>query len=217
MSGGENERFIEQKEAYLNTHFLLWRDHQSLVGKGIYEFDLKVDRSAQIQSTGGAAVTACVLTPMSGRGKKAGRYTHGISAYYLPFQPNRAFHHTLTDDVDFCFTPTLNGCTFVVGGGATPLISHYNYVDDPTSMNPTVDQGKIDRHILARHGGGATVLRRADYKVGAAIDYKVTIVGIRTGGAWNFYYQRRAEDLQFVPGKGSSLVTIAVNQAVQMT
>jgi hypothetical protein len=160
---------------------------------------------------------AMVITPMAARSGGPGRFTHAIRAYYLPFQANRAFHHRLVDDVDFCFTPTLNGCTFVVGGGATPLISHYNYVDDPTSQNPTVDQGKIDRHIQARHHGGVTALRRGDYKVGPALDYKVTIFGIRDNGAWHFYYQRRAEDLQFVPGKGSSLVTIAVNQRVAMT
>jgi hypothetical protein len=217
MASGENAKFMKEKSAYLQDHFIIWRDDQSLAGgKGIYDFDLTPDKTAGIVDTAGRKVKACILTPMVARGKAVSGSTNAIQAYYLPYQPNMSFHHRLVDDVDYCFTPTLNGCTFVVGSGDTPLISHYNFVDDPNAVNPTVDQAKIDRHIGRRYHAPVTTLKRADYKTGPALDYKVTIIGIREGGSWSFYYQRRAEDLQYVPGKGSSLVSIAADLCVQI-
>jgi hypothetical protein len=216
MSGGENAKFMALKSAYLDTTLILWRESQVLNGKGIYEFDLQ-RISTTVVDTGGAQVTGCELIPAAARKKATSAASKLIKAYYLPFQPDQAFHHRLTDDVDYCFTPTLNGCTFVVGAGATPLISHYNYVDDPKADNPTIDQAKIDARIGQRYPTGASTIKRADYKVGPALDYRVTVVGFRENGAWHFHYQRRAQDLTYVKGKGSSLVTIAANMRVQLT
>lgn len=216
MSSGENAKFMKQKAAYLDRTLILWRESQVLTGKGIYEFDLQ-RVSTSIVGANGGKVSGCELVPISARNKKATGRTQAIRAYYLPFQPNQAFHHRLTDDVDYCFTPTLNGCTFVVGAGATPMISHYNYVDDPSSANPAIDQAKIDRHIGRRHQPGISTIKRADYKVGPALDYRVTVVGFRENGAWHFHYQRRAQNLVFTAGEGSSLVTIAANMRVQLT
>jgi hypothetical protein len=217
MSDGENSKFMQQKADYLDSTVIIWRESQALKQKGIYEFDLE-RTSLVIKDSENHKVQGCILTPLAARGTKAGRWTKPIRAYYLPFQPNRAFHHRLDDDVDYCFTPTLNGCTFCIGSGAQPMISHYNYVDDPQAENPQVDQDKIDRQIARRYGEDDPVaVKRAEYKAGSALDYKVTVVGFRINGSWHFYYQRRAEDLEYTRGKGSTLVTIATNMKHQLT
>jgi hypothetical protein len=216
MSGGENKKFMKMKSAYLDSTLILWRESQALKTKGIYEFDLQ-RVSAAIADEGGKKVQGCELIPMSARSKGDSKHSHPIRAYYLPYQPDQAFHHRLVDDVDYCFTPTLNGCTFVVGSGKTPLISHYNYVDDPKAENPKIDQTKIDEHIDQRYKHGVATIKREDYKDGPALDYRVTVVGFREADGWHFHYQRRALDLKETKGKRSELVTIASNMRVQLT
>lgn len=216
MSGGENRKFIEQKAAYLEDHFIVIDDLNTYVGqpKDVYEFDLKVDKSARMTGASGRRVKVVKLRAMGKRGTKAGGRTNAIVAYYLPYAKNHGFHHRLTEDVDFCFTDTMNGCTFVVGSGPTPLVSHYNFVDGTTQQ---IDQGKIDRHINRRYQHGFTALRRDDYKTGEGMDQRVTMIGIRDGGVWSFYYQRQSMDLRFVKGKGSQVVQIALDQSVRLS
>lgn len=215
MSGGQNKKFMQEKETYLDTHFLIFSKNQDLVTKGIYDFDLSPS-TEKIVNAAGKQMKAIDLKPFSSRGDTGGKNTNRISAYYLPYGDNTAWHHRLTEDVDYCFTDTLNGCTFVVDGNqTTPFISHYNYV-----TGGITDQNKIDRHIAQRYNtptrqvGG--VIRKADYKTGGALDYKVTIVGIRGGnGHWHFYYQRRQMDLIMTPS-GSQLQTVALNTRVTL-
>lgn len=65
----------------------------------------------------------------------------------LPFDINKAWHHRLAEDVEFCFTDTMNGCTFAVDQNPThPFISHYNY-----ATAGTIDQAKTNRHITNRY------------------------------------------------------------------
>ena len=216
MSGGLNKKFIAEKAAFLQDYFLIWKGDQTLNAKGVYSFDIMRDKATRITNSAGKSMKACTLTTMTGRGKAVGSDTNDILGYYVPYGHNEAFHHRLVDNVDFCFTPTLNGCTFVVGSGATPLVSHYNYQTGPVDA-PTIDQAKIDQRINNRYGGNYTALRRGNYKLGPRMEYKATIVGIREGDGWHFYYQRRSQDMVHVPGQGSSLVTIAENQSVQLT
>lgn len=217
MAGGENTKFMTQKSAYLDHTFLIWKGSQAVTTKGIYEFDLQ-RVSTPISDSSGEQVQGCELIPMATRGKQVSKSTQPILAYFLPYQPDQAFHHRLVDDVDYCFTPTLNGCTFVVGSGKTPLISHYNYVDDPKSPNPKIDQEKIDAAIEARYKHGTTAIKRADYKDGDADDYNVTVVGFREEDGWHFYYQRRSLKLEAKKsGKGTEVISVATNMRVQLT
>ena len=215
MSDGLNKKFMQEKQAFLDTHFLIFSKNQELDNKGLYDFDLSLSNE-NIVNSGGRQMKAVNLRPFSARGNTGGKYTKRIRAYYLPYGDNAAWHHRLIDDVDYCFTDTLNGCTFVVDGNpTTPFISHYNYV-----TGGLTDQAKIDLHITQRYNGPTRqvggVIRKADYKTGAALDYKVTIVGIRGGnGHWHFYYQRRQTDLIMTPN-GSKLQTIALDTRVTL-
>lgn len=214
MSDGLNKKFMQEKAAFLNTHFLLFSKNQELSTKGVYDFDMS-NSNVNIVNAAGRQMKAVDLKPFSARGDTGGRYTNRIRAYYLPYGDNTAWHHRLTEDVDYCFTDTLNGCTFVVDSDPnTPFISHYNYV-----TGGLTDQVKIDNHINQRYNaptrqvGG--VIRKADYKTGTALDYKVTVVGIREGDVWHFYYQRRQSDL-IATTKGSQLQTIALDTRVTL-
>jgi hypothetical protein len=216
MSGGENKRFIEKKAAYLSDRFVVVDDLNTYVGqpKGIYDFDLQVDQSARMFNSAGKRVKVVKLRAMGKRGTATSGRTNFIRAFYLPYAKGKGFHHRLVDDVDFCFTDTMNGCTFVVGSGPQPLISHYNFANSDTQL---IDQDRIDRHIGRRYKHGVTTLKKADYKDGIGMDQRCTMIGFRESGAWHFYYQRRADDLRYVPGKGSELVQIAADQSVKLT
>ena len=106
MSGGENKKFIELKADYLKSRFLIIDPGNFTNGspKGTYDFDLKIDKSANLQDSTGKKVKVVTLTAMEKRGTTSGARTNKIRAYYLPYAKNRGFSHRLVDDVDFCFT-----------------------------------------------------------------------------------------------------------------
>lgn len=224
MASGYNQQFMKQKDKFLENHFLIFNKSQELSDKGVYEFDI-TDAKEKIVNASGKQMKAVVIWPFSSRplnkdgSVKRNKRTNVITAYYLPYGDNRAWHHRLVEDVDYFFTDTLNGCTFVVDSNrTTPFVSHYNYTD----ANQKTDQAKIDRHIAARYNTPgrhvAAALRKSDYKTGTAIDYKVTVVGFRgSDGQWRFCYQRRAQDLIFVSkSQGSVLQTIAADTRVNL-
>ena len=216
MSGGENKKFIAQKVDYLKSRFIIIDPGNFTNGspKGVYDFDLKVNKSANLQDAAGKKIKVVTLTAMAKRGTASGSRTNNIRAYYLPYARDRGFSHRLLDDVDFCFTDTMNGCTFSVGSGAEPLVSHYNFVNPATQM---IDQAKIDRHIDRRYKHGVTKLSRADYKKGGGMDQNVTMIGFREKHGWAFYYQRRSKDLVNIPGKGSQIIQVSLDQSFKFT
>lgn len=216
MSGGQNKKFIKQKEKYLDNHFIVIDAGNFTTGlaKGIYDFDLKEDKNNSMQSSTGKRIKVVTLRAMDKRGSSVGKRTNIIHAYYLPYAKNTGFSHRLVEDVDFCFTDTMNGCTFGVGSGANPLISHYNFVNEETQL---IDQARIDRHINRRYIHGVSKLTKADYKHGGGMDQRVTMIGIRSNKVWSFYYQRHSIDLvQNVKGK-SQLKKICLNQSFKFT
>ena len=216
MSGGENKKFIAQKAGYLNSRFIVIDPGNFTNGspKGAYDFDLKIDSNANLQDSKGKKTKVVTLSALGKRGTATGTRTNKIRAYYLPYARNKGFSHRLVDDVDFCFTDTMNGCTFSVGSGAKPLISHYNFVNPATQL---IDQAKIDWHIDRRYIHGVTKLTKADYKKSGGMDQKVTMIGFREKNGWAFCYQRRSADLLVVPGKASQLIQVCLDQSFKFT
>lgn len=217
MSGGENAKFLKLKERYLDDHLIIIDATNFYNGspKGIYEFDLAPGGTSPFRNKAGKKVKYSTLRAMSKRPNAKTNKSNAIVGYYLPYLKNASFHHRLVDDVDFCFTDTMNGCTFCVGSGAKPLISHYNFADDATQL---IDQAKIDRHIGRRYQHGVTTLKKNDYKHGGGMDQRVTMIGFRQPDkSWSFVYQRRATDMVHVPGKGSKLVEMPLDQSIKLT
>jgi hypothetical protein len=137
--------------------------------------------------------------------------TTRIRAFYVPWDNNRTWTMQLDDSADFCFTPTLDGCSVVVGSGTNPTISHLNYQHVQNGQT-VVDQGKIDREIFKTFGlGTRKALRKDDYSDDAqkrlGTNFYVTVIGIRdtTSNTWDFYYQRRLSSIA-TDKKGTSFV-----------
>jgi hypothetical protein len=111
-----------------------------------------------------------------------------LSAYICNYQANDKRSVPIGTNADFCFTITLNGCTFAVGpvqAGNTRLVSHAN------SGGNTVLQRQQTR--TAQQSGnlaGVALLEPANYRrLSQTQAISTTVFGIRTGLAWKFYFQ----------------------------
>jgi hypothetical protein len=105
----------------------------------------------------------------------------------------------------------MNGCTIAhSGNGPNPSVAHSNFVNPVTTMS---DQNAMDNDLTAVFGGAMPpqTLIKATYKHPAIglEDFKATVIGIRTGNSWSFYYQNYKVDLV-----GGSLVSSGVNLCV---
>jgi hypothetical protein len=117
--------------------------------------------------------------------------THAIRAYFLPWGTKSTYCGRLGTAAKYFFTPTLNGCTFAhSGAGPNPSVAHSNFVDPLTTI---ADQAAMNADLTAKFGGQAppNTLVRATYKRARTgdEDYRATVIGIRTGNTWDFYYQ----------------------------
>ena len=202
---GANQRFMHGKTTWLANHLIVYNVARGTSGNPFgdtavtahtelptHDFDLR--KIGNIHTEGGAAAKEYELRGMTdvnpNQTRKIGRSTHAISAYFLPWGPGKTWCGRLGVNADYFFTPTLNGCTFVwEGAGPTPSVGHSNFVNPLTQQ---VDQGLMNGDIVTKFGAlPANTLVKADYKR-AAIgeeDYRSTVIGIRTGNMWRFYYQ----------------------------
>lgn len=202
---GANARFMNNKQQWLQNHLIVYNVARGTSGNPfgdtattanvelpIKEFDLRKIGSMQVE--GAAAAKQYELRGMQdvnpGQTRNVGRNTHAINAYFLPWGSGKTWCGRLGNNADYFFTPTLNGCTFVWNGaGPTPSVGHSNFVNPVTQQ---VDQVAMDADILAKFGCvPSNALVKGDYKrVATGLeDYRSTVIGIRDGNNWNFYYQ----------------------------
>ena len=118
----------------------------------------------------------------------------GFASYVCDYGRNEINYQVLGKEADFCFTITINGCTFGVGSpteDGSVLVSHGNLAElQGTSQDPEGDQAARQLAVGHQlHGDGATYLTPDMYRDGKA---NVTMFGMRVGSAWKFYYQRYA-------------------------
>lgn len=132
-------------------------------------------------------------------------------AYVCDYGEGQLNYQVLSSEADFCFTTTINGCTFAVGAAArdgTVIVSHTNAKpgkldeEDKQSLgwdpklkatlegrNWQIDvQKKLAKQF---HGKGRFLDSHTYYKKG---EVNVTLFGLRQNEKWKFYYQsfRRA-------------------------
>ena len=205
---GANARFIAQKAAWLQRHLILYNvwvnngdnPFQQPLGTintelDIYDFDLRKVGGIMMHGGQGKEYDLAHMTQWVGKGRDAvarvtTKNTNAIRAYFLPWGSGRTFSGRLGANADFFFTPTLNGCTFVhTGNVAAPSVGHANFIDPHTTL---ADQNAVDADLLQTFGAmPANTLIKTDYKrqpVGME-DYRATVIGIRSGTIWRFYYQ----------------------------
>lgn len=108
-----------------------------------------------------------------------------LKSYICDYEKNKTRFVMLSDAAKFCFTITMNGCTFGIGspnssGGV--IVSHSNRASDP-------NQAETQREItLGSHKNRqVTMLEPSLYR--PAPRMTCTTFGIRVAGAWKFYFQ----------------------------
>jgi hypothetical protein len=111
-----------------------------------------------------------------------------LTAYICNYQAGNHRSWLIGTHADYCFTTTLNGCTFAVGPvqpGNIRRVSHAN------SGGNTILQRQQTR--TAQQSGslaGVALLEPADYRrLSNTLSINATVFGIRTGVAWRFYFQ----------------------------
>jgi hypothetical protein len=133
--------------------------------------------------------------------RHAGEGEKGFLAYICDYEPGKLSYQVLSTEAKFCFTTTINGCTFTLGmpsGDGTLIVSHTNMRTTAMDKRDVETRGKTatvtfqgmvaaDFH---RHG---TMLDSTIYwAAGDSVDGRginVTVFGINDGG-WKFYFQR---------------------------
>lgn len=196
---GANQRFMTGKANWLASHLIVYNVfsgsanpyNQGLGTVGttlpIQQFDLV--KIGAIQMENGGRAKEYELRALNQR--NTGRFTRAINAYFLPWGSGKSYCGRLGINADYFFTPTLNGCTFVYSdNGPTPSVAHSNFVDPVTTLT---DQVAITNSLNTAFGGAAPPNRliKTDYKRApiAGEDYRTTVIGIRNGNSWSFYYQ----------------------------
>lgn len=211
---GANQRFINGKSQWLANHMILYAvlkkntagdpfqqgHHTVNTELPVHDFDLRKVGDIINNAAPGKCYELRKLDEFTGpkedKARKITGSTHPIRAYFLPWGSNQTYCGQLGSNADFFFTPTLNGCTFAhSGNGPNPVVAHSNFINPVTTV---VDQNLMDNDLAAKFGGAPpNTLVKATYKAAAngaqpvntLSDWRATVIGIRTGNSWAFYYQ----------------------------
>lgn len=117
--------------------------------------------------------------------------TNGWDSYWLPYDQDFKHVVVLENDADIMLTPAMDGCSFGFSdhGGGIFSASHGNLQNKA---------GRIDEAAL-RQGMRLhkTTLHKSDYMnvPGGSDDVKLTMVGVRNGKKWRFFYQRYLDQM----------------------
>jgi hypothetical protein len=110
---------------------------------------------------------------------------NALKSYICDYETNNTKYALLSARAKFCFTITMNGCTFGIGtpnSSGDVIVSHCNRATDP---NQAETQREITRNT--HRNGQVTLLEPSLYR--PAPRMTCTTFGIRIGGAWRFYFQ----------------------------
>jgi hypothetical protein len=112
-----------------------------------------------------------------------------VRAYVCNYQANDVRHVDLGSGADYCFTVTLNGCTFGIGPAAADgsrRVSHANS-GGRTAQQQTQTWGE---HGVPVNSTTISMFEPAVYrKLSSTKSLNATVFGIRTGRSWRFYFQ----------------------------
>ena len=112
-----------------------------------------------------------------------------LPSYICNYLPNTVHSVDIGGLGDFCFTVTLNGCTFGIGpagiGGAR-RVAHAN-----RGGNTLLQRGQIQGAFgVGPNLAGLTLLEPAQYRrLSDVLNMQATVFGIRTATNWRFYFQ----------------------------
>lgn len=123
-----------------------------------------------------------------------------VSIYWVPYKNNQVYHLQLAHVAPYVFTPTMDGCTFSVGGQdpvGAPLVAHANKQTDEGQIDPVGISDQLD--AVYGQGNRRGVMSKDRYtkskhfNVGSG-HVRATTFGISDGTAWEFWTQLWEDD-----------------------
>lgn len=108
-----------------------------------------------------------------------------LNAYICDYEKNDTKFVLLGQNARFCFTITMNGCTFGIGkpgSDGSVIVSHSNRASDPNQAE-TQRRITLDSHKNRQ----VTMLEPSMYRPVERMT--CTTFGIRAGRQWKFYFQ----------------------------
>ncbi|WNB75611.1 hypothetical protein [Methylomonas koyamae] len=112
----------------------------------------------------------------------------GFKSYICDYTPDKVHYQILDQEADYCFTVTMNGCTFGIGSQAddgTVMVTHGN-------MNSSGLGEEYGEAVDSLMGSGTLYITPHMYARKSADETRknLTTFGIRINGTWNFFYQK---------------------------
>jgi hypothetical protein len=157
-------------------------------------------------------VPVCRLVPCNAT-------TDVVSIYWLPYKNNQVYHLQLGHQALYMFTPTMDGCSFAVGGQdpfGAPLVAHANKQTD----DGQISQAGIGQQLDGVYGQGSRrgVMTKERYtkskhfSVGSG-HVRSTTFGVSDGTAWEFWAQVWEDDHKGVKVKSRLMAMNTSNPA----
>lgn len=154
--------------------------------------------------------------------KQAGSADAAFKAYVCDYKEGELNYQVLAKEAPFCFTTTINGCTFSVGIGAPDgslMVSHTNMKSD--KMDPTdlvtrgaQSQAQFQGAVATEFHGHGTLVDPTVYWSGGDLaegrKINITVFGVYDLG-WKFHYQRWTRDSTTRVNKLIDLNSFATN------
>lgn len=115
----------------------------------------------------------------------------GFLSYVCDYKRGELHYQVLDREADFCFTVTMNGCSFGVGApnaDGSVLVSHGNmaFVKDAPDVPSGSSAERQEALAEALHGPNLAILDPRNYR---REQESITTFGVRIKDDWKFFYQ----------------------------
>jgi hypothetical protein len=130
-----------------------------------------------------------------------------FSAYICPYRQNEAPNVVLRGDANLMFTAEMTGCSFGIGmpnANGDRRVMHSNEANQAT-QNSTAPQEAAQLRDMQRGLGRGHALQPKHYRVVSDdSDQRATTIGVRVGGAWQFWFQH----YNFLGNDGTTMLRV---------
>ena len=183
------DKFLANPVKFMASHLVMVQLGSLNAGPTPVRLELDTSKTCRTKIgklAGKGKIPVCRLVPCNAT-------TDVFSVYWLPYQDNKVFHMQLGHTARYLFTPTMDGCSFSVGGQdpvGAPLVAHANMQAD----DGQIDQVAIDDQLDIIYGGGYGIMKKDRYtsskhfNVGSG-HVRATTFGVSDGAAWGFWSQ----------------------------
>lgn len=186
MAGGNNAAFMANAKEFIRTHQLMISP-QGIGSQGLFSGLMDIDlvsidpHNAQFIRLENYAMRPPV------------RETKSVRAFYLPAINDNTSTMAIGVGANYIFTADLSGCLFAAYGPSADNITveHVNVRNPAQAQVPILPRAQA---IIAANYGFYKLLSPVAVPNADANHVKVynansSVVGVKIGGAWNFYYK----------------------------